>query len=207
MKIRMALFFIALLVLSPALLSCGNSEDLNADEVAVMETNYGTIVIEFYPKDAPRHVSNFKELARAGFYDGQKVFRVVKGKSGPVAIQAGDPNTISGDPSSWGFGQPGQETVSAEFSSTLKHVRGIVSAARKADDPDSATSQFFICASSYSQWDGQYSIFGHVIKGMNVVDAIARAPLFRNSDRPLDPVVIERVYIAGREEAANIAAP
>lgn len=207
MKIRTALFFIALLVVSPALLSCGNTEDLNADEVAVMETNYGTIVIEFYPKDAPRHVLRFKELAREGFYNGQKVFRVVKNKSAPVAIQAGDPNTISGDPSSWGYGQPGQETVSAEFSTTLKHVRGIVSAARKADDPDSATSQFFICASSYPQWDGQYSIFGHVIKGMNVVDAIARAPLVRNSDRPLDPVVIERVYIARRDGLSNVAAP
>lgn len=207
MKIRPAPFFILLLLSSPLLFSCGSKGDTNTGEVAVLKTNYGTIVIEFYHKDAPRHVSNFKELVKEGFYDGQKVFRVVKNKSNPVAIQAGDPNTISGDPSSWGMGQPGQRTVPAEFSGTLRHERGVVSAARKADDPDSATSQFFICASSYPQWDGQYSIFGRVVKGMNVVDAIARAPLFRNTDRPLDPVVIERAYIAGRDEAVDVAAP
>jgi cyclophilin family peptidyl-prolyl cis-trans isomerase len=173
------------------------------DEVAVLETSYGKIVIEFYPKQAPRHVAHFKELASMHFFDGTRIHRLVRSGSTPVAIQGGDPNTINGDPSTWGQGQPGQVTLEAEISTALKHVRGTVSAARRPKDKNSATSQFFICASSYPSWDGEYSIFGQVIEGLNVVDQIALAPLIPKTDRPLDPVVVSRFYLAKRSEAIS----
>ncbi len=181
--------------------SCGSDEPAaDPDELAVLETPYGRIVIEFYAQDAPKHTANFQQLAREKFYDGTKFHRIVKSSKEFIAIQGGDPNTINGDPATWGQGQPGQKTVPAELSKTFKHVRGIVSAARRPKDFNSATSQFFICDSTEPRWDGQYSIFGNVIEGMHVVDAIARAPVFPNSDRPLDPVVLSRVYLIKRSE-------
>src|SRR5215471_14639826 len=175
---------ILLLVLS----SCASKPEVD-NEVAVLETNYGRIVIEFLPRIAPKHVDNFKSLAKEGFYDGTKFHRIVKDKNKPGAIQGGDPNTINGDPSIWGQGQRGQKTVPAEFS-TLKHERGTVSAARRSDDINSATSQFFICVAAQPSFDNQYSIFGRVIEGMNVVDSIALAPTEPRSERPADPVVV-----------------
>src|SRR5215510_11592340 len=196
MKLRSIISALFFLFISLGLLSCrGGIAD---GRVAVFETSYGRIVIELLPDDAPKHVANFRDLIENGFYDGTKFHRIVKESSKLVAIQGGDPNTISGDQATWGQGQPGQKTVPAEFSKTLKHVRTAVSAARRQNDLDSATSQFFICASSEPQWDGKYSIFGRVIDGMNVVDTIVRAPVFPNSDRPLDPVVIKRAYLARR---------
>jgi peptidyl-prolyl cis-trans isomerase B (cyclophilin B) len=169
------------------------------DEVAVLETSYGRIVIEFLPTVAPKHVGNFKDLARDGFYDGTKFHRIVKEKGRVFGIQGGDPNTINGDIGSWGQGQAGQKTVPAEFS-TLKHLRGTVSAARKPNDPNSATSQFFILTAAQPGFDGQYSIFGRVIEGMNVVDSIARAPTIMRGEMPIDPVVVNRVTIIKRNE-------
>jgi cyclophilin family peptidyl-prolyl cis-trans isomerase len=182
--------------MSLGLLSCKSA--IHDDRVVVLDTSYGRIVIELLPDDAPKHVTNFRDLIENGFYDGTKFHRIVKDNAKLVAVQGGDPNTISGDPSTWGAGQPGQRTVSAEFSRTLKHVRGTVSAARKGNDPDSATSQFFICASSEAQWDGKYSIFGRVIDGMNVIDTMVRAPVFPNTERPLDPVVIKHAFLSRR---------
>jgi len=179
--------------------SCGLRPDAD-DEVAVLETSYGRIVIEFLPKVAPKHVANFKELAREGVYDGTRFHRIVTTeKNRRVAIQGGDPNTINGAPATWGQGQRGQKTVPAEFSK-LKHERGIVSAARRPDDPNSATSQFFVLIASQPSFDNQYSIFGRVIEGMNVVDSIALAPLFPKSEMPADPVVLTKAYIAKRSE-------
>jgi peptidyl-prolyl cis-trans isomerase B (cyclophilin B) len=165
-----------------------------------METNYGRIVIQFLPQYAPGHVKNFKELASHGFYDGTKIHRIVRDKTQTIAVQGGDPNTISGDPSTWGRGQPAQKTVEAEFSTNVKHERGIVSAARRPDDVNSAASQFFICVAPMPQWDGNYSIYGKVIEGMNVVDTIARAPVQPKSEVPLDPVVVSRVYLTRRAD-------
>jgi len=179
--------------------SCGIKPEKD-DEVAVLETRYGRIVIEFLPRIAPNHVENFKSLVREGFYDETKFHRIVKdSKSRPSAIQGGDPNTINGDPSIWGAGQRGQRMVRAEFSS-LKHERGIVSAARRSDDINSATSQFFICVDAQPGFDNQYSIFGRVIDGMNVVDSIARAPTELKGEKPVDPVVVNRAYLARRGE-------
>jgi peptidyl-prolyl cis-trans isomerase B (cyclophilin B) len=178
--------------------SCKHREDPN--EVALLDTSYGRIVIEFLPDAAPKSVANFKTLARDHFYDGTKFHRIVKIENRVIAVQGGDPNTISGDPASWGLGQPGQKKVPGEFSKTLKHGPGTVSMARLSNDPDSATSQFFICTAPNPQWDGQYTIFGRVIEGMNVVEAISRAPLSKNGVLPLDPVVLKSVRIVKRNE-------
>jgi peptidyl-prolyl cis-trans isomerase B (cyclophilin B) len=198
-RVRVTVTSLALLAV---IIAAGCRPDVGPrDEVAVLETNYGRIVIDFLPDIAPRHVAHFKDLSRSGFYDGTKFFRIVRDDARRVlGVQAGDPNTISGDPSTWGQGQPGEQKVPAEFSSSYKHDRGTVTAARR-DDPDSATSQFVICIVRESRMDGKYSAFGRVIDGMNVVDAIGRAPVVRNTDRPVDPVVVERVLLIKRDEA------
>ena len=95
----------------------------NDDKLAVLETNLGNITIEFFPEDAPNHVANFIKLSESGFYDGTIFHRIIPG----FMIQGGDPNTIGGDPSTWGIGGP-DERVNAEFNS-IKHNRGIVSMA------------------------------------------------------------------------------
>jgi peptidyl-prolyl cis-trans isomerase B (cyclophilin B) len=170
------------------------------DEVAVFETSYGRIVIEFFPDAAPNHVATFKELFREGFFDGTKIHRLLKEQGRPIAIQGGDPNSVNGDPTTWGRGLPGQKTLRAEISKTLIHERGTVSAAHKPKEKDTAASQFFICVTPEPRFDGQYTIFGKVIEGMNVVDSIARAPLVKSTERPVDPVVVNRAYLAKREE-------
>ena len=177
---------------------CGKKDDPN--EVAVLDTNYGQIVIEFIPGIAPKNIANFKSLARDRLYDGTRFHRVVKVDNKVIGIQGGDPNTISGDVSTWGQGQPAQKRVVGEFSKTLKHIRGIVTMARPASDPNGATSQFIICTAANPQWDGQYSIFGRVVDGMNVVDAIAGAPTQKNGFLPLDPVVVKSVRLVNRDE-------
>jgi peptidyl-prolyl cis-trans isomerase B (cyclophilin B) len=198
MRTTSGLVVLALVGVSFCSIACGGKAESD-DEVAVLETSYGRIVIEFLNSVAPKHVRNFKGLASTGFYDGTRFHRIVRDKTVLTAIQGGDPNTINGDPAIWGQGQRGQRTVPAEISS-LTHQRGIVSAARRPDDINSATSQFFICIAPQPGFDGQYSIFGRVIEGMNVVDSIARAPTEVNADRPRDPVVVDRAYIIKRSE-------
>ena len=141
----------------------------------------GKIKIELFNDVAPKHVANFDSLVSIGFYDGTAFHRVIPG----FMIKGGDPNSKDKPREMWGFGDPTQQTVPAEFSN-LKHKRGIISAARKPD-PNSATSQFFICVADVPHLDGQYSIFGQVIEGMDVVDKIVNMP--RDSrDNPLDKV-------------------
>ena len=197
MKITRAVFVLTLVALVFGSSACAEKPEVD-DEVAVLETSYGRIVIEFLSRAAPKHVDNFKSIARESLYDGTRFHRIVKDpKKVILAVQGGDPNTINGNPATWGQGAPGQKTVPAEFS-TLKHERGIVSAARLADDINSATSQFFICIAAHPGFDGHYSIFGRVIEGMNVVDSIARAPAV--GERPIDPVIVTRAYIVKRTE-------
>lgn len=160
------------------------------DEVAVVDTDYGRFVIEFYPEKAPHHVAHFKKLAREGFFDGLAFHRVIPNQ----IIQGGDPNTRNGPPETWGQGQPGQPTIDAEFTD-LKHVRGAVSAARRGGDINSATSQFFVCSTAKPEWDGQYSVFGHVIQGMNVVDIISQAPRDEKTERPVERAGIKSVKL------------
>src|ERR1044072_2696704 len=175
MKIRSGLWLLVLLILAFGSTSGGNGVG-NIDEVAVIETNYGNIVIEFMPDVAPKHVANFKKLARENFYVGTKFHKQVKITGKLIGIQGGDPNTINGDPSTWGQGQQGQPRVPAEFSKTVRHERGMISALRNQNDPDSATSQFIILTTTYPGWDGQYTIFARVIEGMKVVELIRKAP-------------------------------
>ncbi len=125
----------------------------------------GEIVLKFHPDVAPGHVNNFIKLSKEGFYDGTTFHRVIPG----FMIQGGDPNSKTADRSSHGMGGPGYK-VKAEFNST-PHKRGIVSMAR-ANDPDSAGSQFFICVSDANFLDWQYTVFGEVESGMDVADKI-----------------------------------
>ncbi|MCS6808886.1 MAG: peptidylprolyl isomerase [Bacteroidota bacterium] len=134
----------------------------------------GNITIEIFNDLAPLHAANFDSLVAIKFYDGTAFHRVIPG----FMIQGGDPNSRpdrNKPKMFWGMGEPGQRTVPAEFSQTLKHEPGIISAARTAD-PNSATSQFFICHGAAPHLDGQYSIFGRVISGMEVVNMIAGVP-------------------------------
>lgn len=199
MKNKSCLFVFALSLLLLGSISCSSNKPRIDDEVAVLDTTYGRIVIEFAVNVAPKHVDNFKTLVRQGFYDHTKFFRIIKIKNKLVGVQGGDPNTINGAPATWGQGQPGQKTVPAEFSK-LKHERGIVSAFHKPNDPNSATSQFFICVAAEPSFDGQFSIFGRVIDGMSVVDTIARAPVDAQGERPTDPVVVNQIHIVKRDE-------
>lgn len=136
---------------------------------AVIETKFGNIELQFFPDVAPKHVSNFIELAEKGFYDGTTFHRVIPG----FMIQGGDPNSKDPDKSTHGTGGPGY-SLKAEFNDR-SHKRGILSMARSAD-PDSAGSQFFICVADSVFLDRQYTVFGEVVSGMEVVDQIVNQP-------------------------------
>lgn len=144
----------------------------------------GSITLEMFPDIAPKHVANFDSLVGIAFFDGTAFHRVVPG----FVIQGGDPNTRNGDESTWGEGDPSQQTVPAEFSKLL-HQRGIISAAR-ADDPNSATSQFFICVAAAPWLDGRYSIYGQVLTGMDVVDTIVKSPVKSGTEIPQQKIVM-----------------
>jgi peptidyl-prolyl cis-trans isomerase B (cyclophilin B) len=140
-------------------------------EVAVINTTEGTMVAEFWPDVAPGTVANFKKLAGQGFYDGTCFHRIIKG----FMIQGGDP--LSKDASKeeqWGTGGPGYQ-IKAEFNNK-SHQRGVLSMAR-SQDPDSAGSQFFICDGDASFLDHQYTAFGKLIKGEDVLEKIAGTPV------------------------------
>ena len=161
-------------------------------KVAELHTTAGEIDIRFFPDVTPNHVKNFLDLAQKGFYDGTKFHRVIPG----FMIQGGDPNTISGDPSSWGTGGS-PNNVRAEFNS-VSHKRGIVSMAR-SQDPNSASSQFFIVVKDSTFLDNQYTVFGEVTKGMDVADKIVNAPKGA-MDRPTNPVAITKVVVRDARE-------
>ena len=154
---------------------------------AVIETNLGKIIFKLLPDLAPETVRNFEKLARDGFYNGTLFHRVIPG----FMIQGGDPNTKSGNKSTWGMGGPGY-TIKAEFSSRSHH-RGIVSMAR-AQDPNSAGSQFFIVTTDSTFLDRQYTVFGEVIEGMDVADKIVNLQRDRN-DCPLVDTKILNVKV------------
>jgi peptidyl-prolyl cis-trans isomerase B (cyclophilin B) len=164
-----------------------------SNEVAVIKTNEGEMVVEFWTDAAPNTIENFKKLARQGFYDGTIFHRIVKG----FMIQGGDPNSKdTAKESSYGQGGPGYE-IKAEFNNH-SHDRGVISMAR-GPDPDSAGSQFFICLAPVRRLDGQYTPFGKLIKGSDVLDKIGNTPVERNAQgemsKPTKRVVIESVKI------------
>ncbi len=174
MKTLLKIFLSAMLIASliPATNSVASEnaavkkKGKKVEEIAIIDTRHGKIKLRFFPDVAPGHVENFKKLAKSGFYDGTTFHRVIPG----FMIQGGD--TLSKDASNkalHGTGGPGY-TIDAEFSKK-PHKRGTLSMAR-SQDPNSAGSQFFICVADASFLDGQYTVFGEVIDGLDVVDKI-----------------------------------
>ena len=165
----------------------------SSNEVAVIKTNEGDMVVQFWTDAAPNTIENFKKLARQGFYDETIFHRIVK----EFMIQGGDPN--SKDPAkenSYGQGGPGYN-IKAEFNDH-SHDRGVISMAR-GPDPDSAGSQFFICLGPVHRLDHQYTTFGKLIKGQDVLEKIGDIRVTRNSmgepSKPTKRVVIESIKI------------
>src|SRR2546425_3360141 len=194
----MKLSMLATVLLSSALFACEERKQEKtfvntANEVAVINTSEGEMVVQFWTDAAPNTIDNFKKLAHQGFYDGTIFHRIVKG----FMIQGGDPN--SKDPAkenSYGEGGPGYN-IKAEFNDH-SHDRGVISMAR-GSDPDSAGSQFFICLAPVRRLDGQYTTFGKLIKGGDVLEKIGNTPVERNTQgemsKPTKRIVIESVKI------------
>ena len=150
------------------------SGDDGLETVAVMETDEGTIVVSFFSEKAPKHAENFARLCNTGYYDGTYFHRVAAG----FMIQGGDPNTKDDEPSNdgkggHGFSGPGT-TLEPEFND-IPHTRGIVSMSHTSA-PASAGSQFFILLADDASLDGQYTAFGRVVEGLEVVEAISEQP-------------------------------
>jgi peptidyl-prolyl cis-trans isomerase B (cyclophilin B) len=146
-----------------------------AETRAVIETKHGKIHLKFFPDVAPNHVNNFIDLAKKGSYDSTTFHRVIPG----FMIQGGDPNSKDADKSKHGMGDPGYK-LKAEFNEK-SHKRGILSMARSRN-PDSAGSQFFICVADSTFLDRQYTVFGEVTEGMDVVDKIVSEPRDRRDN-------------------------
>ena len=173
-----------------------------ADEVAVMETTKGRMVLEFWDKDAPQTVANFKKLARQGFFDGTGFHRIIKG----FMIQGGDPKSKNPKATDLGTGDPGYK-IKDEFNSR-KHVPGVISMANSGT-PNSAGSQFFLMHGAAPFLDGKYTAFGRVIEGMNVLNDIANTPVGPNAmmggekSKPLEWTSIKSVKIISRSSLAK----
>jgi peptidyl-prolyl cis-trans isomerase B (cyclophilin B) len=159
-------------------------------ENAVLKTSYGDITIKFWPDVAPKTVANFTKLARDGFYNGTAFHRIIKG----FMIQGGCPNTKPGQSGTPGTGGPGYQ-IKAEFN-TKSHVRGVISMAR-SQHPDSAGSQFFICHGDARFLDRQYTAFGELIAGDDVLERIATVPTQPTGERssPIDRIELKSVEI------------
>ncbi|HET6246039.1 MAG: peptidylprolyl isomerase [Bacteroidetes bacterium] len=163
----------------------------------------GEIKIELFPTIAPMHVANFSGLVASQFYDSTAFHRVIPG----FMIQGGDPNSRSGPKNTWGYGNPSQPKVDAEFSE-VSHTRGILSAARSSDI-NSATSQFFICVASATNLNGNYSVYGKAYEGMSVVDNIVASPRDANNN-PNEKIEMFITYIGNdstRPEAPTLTFP
>jgi peptidyl-prolyl cis-trans isomerase B (cyclophilin B) len=168
-------------------------------EITAKQNNatLGVIRVELFPAIAPLHVRNFDSLVSVKFFDTTAFHRIVPG----FVIQGGDPNSRHGPTSTWGFGDPGQPMVKAEFSKA-RHDRGILSAARKGNDINSATSQFFICVDTAFRLDGKYSVYGRVAAGMNVADTIVSRPRTLPNNMP-----VQKIEMFVKRDGSNDAAP
>ena len=181
-------------ILAVASVNAEEQKPMNsANEVAVIKTSEGEMVAEFWPEVAPNTVENFKKLARSGFYDGTAFHRIVKG----FMIQGGDP--LTKDPakeSRYGTGDPGYK-IKAEFNDR-SHERGVLSMARSSN-PDSAGSQFFICLANVSRLDHQYTTFGKIIKGDDVLGKIGDTDVTTSDSgersKPTKRVTVESIKI------------
>lgn len=162
-----------------------------AAEVAVLKfKDFGDIVVEFFPDVAPKTVENFKKLAKDKFYDGTQSHRLIPG----FMIQLGDPLTKDASKEAfWGTGDPGYK-IKAEFNDR-SHDKGVLSMARSAN-PDSAGSQFFICFKRVAHLDRQYTVFGKVLKGLDVLDKLEAVPVGgAQGSKPQRPVLVESIKI------------
>jgi peptidyl-prolyl cis-trans isomerase B (cyclophilin B) len=177
----------------------------NDEEVAVIQTTEGEMVIAFWPDVAPKTVENFKKLAKKGFYDGTAFHRIVKG----FMIQGGDPLTKDPDEADrFGTGGP-DYMIKAEFNDR-PHVRGVISMARSSN-PDSAGSQFFICLADARFLDREYTAFGELIRGDEVLEKIGQTATTGSGggerSKPVNRIGVEKIEIvpasaAGTEPAA-----
>ena len=165
----MAFAAVAILATASACQSSGKFDGAtvrNTGHYAIVDTDKGTFVIELYPKVAPKTVENFETLTKKGFYNGLTFHRVVP----DFVVQGGDPDGT-------GTGGPGY-TVPAEIDAKEKHLRGSVATARTSDQVNpqraSSGSQFYVCLEPQPGLDGQYTIFGGVVEGMDVVDKIEK---------------------------------
>jgi peptidyl-prolyl cis-trans isomerase B (cyclophilin B) len=152
---------------------------------AVLDTTAGAITVELFPDKAPEHVRNFLRLAQAGVFDGTAFHRVVKG----FVVQTG---ALNGRAPLTEKQQKYVHALQPEFNET-KHVKGILSMAR-GDDPASATTSFFIVTGDASSLDGKYTVFGRVVDGMAVVEAIEQAPV--NGEAPIARIDLKTVTIS-----------
>ena len=173
------------------------------DPLVILETTQGEIIIDFFPFDAPKHFENFILLSNNGNYDGILFHRIIPG----FMIQSGDPNTIDGDPNTWGQGGNGalSDRIDAEFNN-IQHDRGIVSMARSSD-PNSAGSQFFIVHKDSTFLDGEYTVFGRIVteSSFETLDKIAEIQTGTN-DRPINPeqAKIIKATVVERSEISDI---
>ena len=177
-------------------------------EVAVISTNFGDMVVEFYPDIAPMHVGSFMALANEEYFNGTTFHRVIPG----FMIQGGDPNSRNENRATHGTGgragkffglgneeDPSTWLIPQEFSDT-PHVKGILSMAR-TNDPNSASSQFFVCHDNANFLDNNYTVFGKVIDGLDIIDEIANVAKDQN-DNPLERVEMS-IRIAKRSEVLS----
>jgi len=182
---------------------------LAADDVALIDIRFrndkstGTVALELHEQDAPIAVENFKKLAKKGFYKGQAFHRVFPN----TLVQVGDPLSKKKKAFGIGTGGPGY-TLPAEIHG--KHTKGAVAAARLPDKVNpqrrSNGSQFYICLTPQPQLNGQYTVFAHVIQGMDVLEKISNKPADTN-DSPVERITIKRVRIIPREELPQPPAP
>jgi peptidyl-prolyl cis-trans isomerase B (cyclophilin B) len=191
--LRLSLLSALALVAALAFSSCNNQEKMKDSASAgtpraIIHTNYGDMTVEFWPEVAPRTVDNFLKLSREKFYDGSAFHRIIKG----FMIQGGCPNSKVGARGVPGTGGPGYQ-IKAEFNNR-SHEKGVLSMARSAD-PDSAGSQFFICHGNASFLNNQYTAFGKLVAGEEVLNKIANVVCVG----PERSTPTERVEITGIE--------
>lgn len=184
MKKPLISILVAALLIVSITMACSESGS-KANQIAVVETSMGTIKLEIYEDKVPITAANFINLANSGFYDGLIFHRVVDN----FVIQGGDPTGT-------GTGGSGT-TIPLEINPELRHYDGAVGMARSSD-PNSATSQFYICDGAQHSLDGSYAVFGRVIEGMEVVRAIAAVPV-GSDNKPLQDVVMTQVMIKEKE--------
>lgn len=172
------------------------------DEIAILDTSKGRMVLEFWEKEAPQTVANFKKLARQGFFDGTGFHRIIKG----FMIQGGDPKSKNPKALDLGTGDPGYK-IKDEFNAH-KHTPGVISMANSST-PNSAGSQFFIMHGAAPFLDGKYTAFGHLIEGINVLNDIANSPVEPNAvmngekSKPLEWTTLKTVKIVLRSSLTS----